>query len=291
MKPKRASRRAMRRSHAAAITAPAPTATPLTAAMTGRRTSRMLWISAPVTRVNSSSPCVSRAKSSRDDVLDVAAGAEAAALAGDDDGADVGARRRATGRSSRSSLVDLEGERVEALGAVERDRARRRARAASRRSWVRWPWGSLGFVGEHGHGFDLDERARLDEPGHLHEAHRRVDTCPCARASPSPMAGIAARYASRSVTKTRSFTRCSVPPPASRTTAITLSSVCRNCVAKSGLTMRPSLSHAICPATYSSAPRGRDHAVRVAPRPGKVVGLTILLIASPGRRRRGWPGR
>ena len=40
---------------------------------------------------------------------------------------------------------------------------------------------------------------------------------------------------------------CSVPPPAARTTAITLSSDWRNWVAKSGETMRASLSQAICP--------------------------------------------
>jgi hypothetical protein len=40
-KPKRASSDTMRTSHASAITAPAPTATPLTAAITGRRTARM----------------------------------------------------------------------------------------------------------------------------------------------------------------------------------------------------------------------------------------------------------
>jgi hypothetical protein len=51
---------AMRRSQAAAMTAPAPTATPLTAAITGRRQVRMLWMSRPVVRVNSSNPCMSR---------------------------------------------------------------------------------------------------------------------------------------------------------------------------------------------------------------------------------------
>lgn len=52
----------MRRSQAAAITAPAPTATPFTAAMTGRRSSRIDWMSAPVMRVKSRSARMSREK-------------------------------------------------------------------------------------------------------------------------------------------------------------------------------------------------------------------------------------
>ena len=55
-----------------------------------------------------------------DDVLDVAAGAEGAAGAGDDDGADAGLGvERAEGVAELG--VDLEGERVEPLGAVEGD--------------------------------------------------------------------------------------------------------------------------------------------------------------------------
>ena len=55
-----------------------------------------------------------------DDVLDVAAGAEGAPGAGDDDGAD--ARLGVEGAEGVAELgVDLEGERVEPLGAVEGD--------------------------------------------------------------------------------------------------------------------------------------------------------------------------
>src|SRR5580698_2414427 len=71
---------------------------------------------------------------------------------------------------------------------------------------------------------------------------------------PSPIACCAARYWSRSVTKARSLTMCSVPPPASRTTAMTLSRAWRNCVAKSALTMWASLSHAIWPEMWSVRP-------------------------------------
>src|SRR5262245_24357388 len=47
---------------------------------------------------------------------------------------------------------------------------------------------------------------------------------------------------------------CSVPPPAERTTAITLSSAVRNCVAKSLVTIRASLSQAIWPEMKSVLP-------------------------------------
>ena len=60
MKPNLASAAAIRRSAAHAITAPAPTATPLTAATTGRRQRRIAAISRPVIRVNASSAGVSR---------------------------------------------------------------------------------------------------------------------------------------------------------------------------------------------------------------------------------------
>ena len=55
---------AMRKSLAATITAPAPTASPLTAQTTGFRSLRMFAMSSPVIRVNATSPCMSRAKSS-----------------------------------------------------------------------------------------------------------------------------------------------------------------------------------------------------------------------------------
>ena len=55
-----------------------------------------------------------------DDVLDVAAAAEGPAAAGDDDGADAGLGvERAEGVAQLG--VDLEGERVEPVGTVERD--------------------------------------------------------------------------------------------------------------------------------------------------------------------------
>ena len=99
---------AMRKSQASAMTAPAPTAVPLTAAMTGRRSSRMFAMSAPVTRVKASEALHVAREELADDVLDVAAGAERAALAGDDDGAHVvvvierGERRREALRRPRT---------------------------------------------------------------------------------------------------------------------------------------------------------------------------------------------
>ncbi len=46
------------------MTAPAPTATPLTAATTGRGTVQIVWMSRPVMRVNSTRPAMSRENSS-----------------------------------------------------------------------------------------------------------------------------------------------------------------------------------------------------------------------------------
>ena len=54
----------MRISQASAMTAPAPTATPWTAAITGLLTRRMFRMRAPVTRVNSSKPFMSRLNNS-----------------------------------------------------------------------------------------------------------------------------------------------------------------------------------------------------------------------------------
>ena len=61
--PKRVSSLAMRTSHARAMTAPAPTAAPFTAAITGRRSARMDRMRSPVMRVNSNNPGMSRSKS------------------------------------------------------------------------------------------------------------------------------------------------------------------------------------------------------------------------------------
>jgi hypothetical protein len=96
-------------------------------------------MSAPVTRVKASRPRASRAKSSAMMSLHVAARAEAAPLAGDDDGAHVVAPVEAA-RRSRELLVDLEGEGVEPLGAVEGDaadaeRPRSKAEDVGRGSW------------------------------------------------------------------------------------------------------------------------------------------------------------
>src|SRR6185503_8117492 len=56
-----------------------------------------------------------------DDVLDVAAGAEGAAAAGDEDGAHAGLGVELLEGLTQLG-VDLEGERIEAVGAGERDR-------------------------------------------------------------------------------------------------------------------------------------------------------------------------
>ncbi len=64
MNPNLAASLAMRKSQARAMTAPAPTAMPLTAATTGLRTFRIDAMSAPVMRVKSSRPCMSRENSS-----------------------------------------------------------------------------------------------------------------------------------------------------------------------------------------------------------------------------------
>ena len=60
---KLAERATIRRSAASAITAPAPAAMPFTAAMIGSGHSRIPWTTAPVIRVNSSSPSASRERS------------------------------------------------------------------------------------------------------------------------------------------------------------------------------------------------------------------------------------
>ncbi len=59
----RVSGAAKRTSQAAAMTAPAPQQTPWSAATTGGRVVRMAWTRAPVMRVNSRRPGMSRSKS------------------------------------------------------------------------------------------------------------------------------------------------------------------------------------------------------------------------------------
>ena len=109
----------MRRSHAAASERPAPAVGPLTAAITGfssARIARMFgWYVLP-----SRSPDVVRDLAELGEVL---AGAEAAARARDHDGANLGVGGIA--EAPRQRGVQRGVERVEHLGAVERDRQHR----------------------------------------------------------------------------------------------------------------------------------------------------------------------
>ena len=91
---------AIRMSQAAAITAPAPATVPFSAPTIGRRQAIIDRMSAPVARVNSSSPRASRLEELADDRLDVAARAEGAAGAGEQDRAHSAARCRARRKSA-----------------------------------------------------------------------------------------------------------------------------------------------------------------------------------------------
>ena len=132
-----AERARRRKSLASAITEPAPAATPLIAAMTGSGHSRSALTTAPVIRVNSSSSAASMLLQLADDLLDVAARAEAASLAGEHEHAGVAAVGK-LGEQVAQVGVDVEGQRVELVGAVEGQRrdavvdARSRSAARSR---------------------------------------------------------------------------------------------------------------------------------------------------------------
>ena len=110
----------IRKSAASASTAPAPAATPLTAATIGIGVSRIALTTAPLMRVNSSSSRTHRLELA-DDLLDVAARAEPAALAGEDEDADVAAVRQLAEQVAEIG-VDVERERVQLVRARERDR-------------------------------------------------------------------------------------------------------------------------------------------------------------------------
>ena len=111
---------AMRMSQAAAITAPAPATVPFSAATTGRAALANGQDEIAGESGELEQAVVVPREQRADDVLDVAAGAEGPPVAGDHDGADAGLGiERAEGVAQLG--VDLEGERVEPLGPVERD--------------------------------------------------------------------------------------------------------------------------------------------------------------------------
>ena len=107
---------AIRMSHAAASESPAPAHGPLTAAITGFSSAR---ISADVRVVGLLEPVADRARRLLE-LLQVLAGAEAAARAGDHDGADV--RRGSLLERLVQARVQRRVERVEDVGPVQRDR-------------------------------------------------------------------------------------------------------------------------------------------------------------------------
>ncbi len=80
----------------------------------------MFSMSAPVTRVNATQALHVAREELADDVLDVSAGAERATFAGDDDRRAL-ALRVERGERVGELLVDRERERVQSIGAIERD--------------------------------------------------------------------------------------------------------------------------------------------------------------------------
>ncbi|CAM5239472.1 hypothetical protein SGLAM104S_02482 [Streptomyces glaucescens] len=111
---------ATRKSAARASTAPAPAATPCTAAITGNghsRTARTTWAGHPV---EVEEPGGVQGEGGADDLVDVAAGAEAAPLAREHQGAH-GPFPGQFGEQVPQVGVGAEGERVELVGAGEGD--------------------------------------------------------------------------------------------------------------------------------------------------------------------------
>ena len=102
MKPNFAFAAAMRMSHAHAITAPAPTATPLIAPMIGRRHARIARDQPPGRARERDERRRVAAEQVLDDVVLIAARAEAAAAAGDHDRAHVVVRSSCSNVSASS---------------------------------------------------------------------------------------------------------------------------------------------------------------------------------------------
>ena len=120
-KAKRAERASRRRSEASAITAPAPAATPLTAAITGSgQLSKALDHRPGHTRELEQVAGLHRLQGAND-LDDVASGAESSARTGDHQHARV-ATMRQLGEQVAKIRVDVEGERAELLRAGQRDR-------------------------------------------------------------------------------------------------------------------------------------------------------------------------
>ena len=110
-----------RKSAARASTDPAPAAVPWIAAITGTGDSRIARTTSPVIRVNDSSSSGRIWQGRADDLVDVAPGAEGPALSAQDDHAGVLAVRD-LGEEVAQVGVRLEGQGVELVGTVERDR-------------------------------------------------------------------------------------------------------------------------------------------------------------------------
>ena len=111
----------IRMSDAMAMIAPAPAQTPSIAAMIGCGQARIAFTTSPVILVKSSSSVVAHLGQRLDDLEHVAAGAEVAARAGDDDGLDLLVLRR--GAEQVDDLgVAVEGQRILLVGPVERQR-------------------------------------------------------------------------------------------------------------------------------------------------------------------------
>ena len=108
------------RSAARAMTAPAPAATPLTAAITGTGSRRILSTTAPVARELEKAPGV-HLQQQGDYLVHVPTGAEASPGAGDDQGANVVAMLYLPEQVPQV-CVDVESEGIELVGAVEGDR-------------------------------------------------------------------------------------------------------------------------------------------------------------------------
>ena len=120
-KRKLADRAQTRKSDASAITAPAPAAVPLTPATTGSGTSRRRCTTAPGHARELQELARLHRHQGADDLLDVAAGAEAAAGTREQHDLDVVVVLD-LGQEVAQVGVDVEGQRVEPLGTRERDR-------------------------------------------------------------------------------------------------------------------------------------------------------------------------
>src|SRR5262249_19009978 len=175
-----------------------------------------------------------------DDVVLIAARAEPAAAAGDHDRADVVLAAELL-EALGELAVDVEGQRVEPLGAIERDR-RDPARQLER------------------------ERARLDHPGAPEPGSAMYAVAWISISAPGstrpvtptrviagkwrpnrarhagPRSRAPLRYAATSVTNAVIVAMSAGTPPAARTTAITLSIAWMNCGTSSAATTRPSSS-------------------------------------------------